>query len=103
MCVSCVFFFFSSRRRHTRLQGDWSSDVCSSDLAVVGHGEAPRGGECAWLEGLTLVGKDVEIPAGVRIGRASVVGIGAGPHDFVAEELAAGTLLPSRSWLTDLP
>src|SRR5256885_16003173 len=28
----CKFFFFSSRRRHTRLQGDWSSDVCSSDL-----------------------------------------------------------------------
>src|SRR6266446_9202720 len=27
-----LFFFFSSRRRHTRLQGDWSSDVCSSDL-----------------------------------------------------------------------
>src|SRR5256885_8800018 len=27
-----VGFFFSSRRRHTRLQGDWSSDVCSSDL-----------------------------------------------------------------------
>src|SRR5256885_13269780 len=27
-----AFFFFSSRRRHTRLQGDWSSDVCSSDL-----------------------------------------------------------------------
>src|SRR2546426_8422376 len=27
-----TFFFFSSRRRHTRLQGDWSSDVCSSDL-----------------------------------------------------------------------
>src|SRR5256885_11144168 len=27
-------FFFSSRRRHTRLQGDWSSDVCSSDLVV---------------------------------------------------------------------
>src|SRR5205807_1537402 len=26
-----VAFFFSSRRRHTRLQGDWSSDVCSSD------------------------------------------------------------------------
>src|SRR5262249_17992842 len=27
------FFFFSSRRRHTRLVSDWSSDVCSSDLA----------------------------------------------------------------------
>src|SRR5256885_10484018 len=31
----CFFFFFSSRRRHTRLQGDWSSDVCSSDLLVT--------------------------------------------------------------------
>src|SRR5271165_7409092 len=30
------FFFFSSRRRHTRFSRDWSSDVCSSDL-VLGH------------------------------------------------------------------
>src|SRR5207248_8499122 len=29
------FFFFSSRRRHTRSYGDWSSDVCSSDLEVL--------------------------------------------------------------------
>src|SRR2546422_7791005 len=29
----CVFFFFSSRRRHTRCSRDWSSDVCSSDLS----------------------------------------------------------------------
>src|SRR5437879_13831782 len=29
-------FFFSSRRRHTRYIGDWSSDVCSSDLAATG-------------------------------------------------------------------
>src|SRR2546427_11044025 len=28
-----MFFFFSSRRRHTRFDCDWSSDVCSSDLA----------------------------------------------------------------------
>src|SRR5256885_6307887 len=33
--VQCRFFFFSSRRRHTRLQGDWSSDVCSSDLVAL--------------------------------------------------------------------
>src|SRR2546426_5119614 len=32
MQLISIFFFFSSRRRHTRLQGDWSSDVCSSDL-----------------------------------------------------------------------
>src|ERR1039457_315629 len=29
------FVFVSSRRRHTRLQGDWSSDVCSSDLCTI--------------------------------------------------------------------
>src|SRR5205807_7568397 len=33
LCFSV--FFFSSRRRHTRLQGDWSSDVCSSDLELL--------------------------------------------------------------------
>src|SRR5690606_40428388 len=34
------FFFFSSRRRHTRFSRDWSSDVCSSDLTQrhVKHG-----------------------------------------------------------------
>src|SRR6266566_5787574 len=42
LCLVCLsilgfldFFFFSSRRRHTRLQGDWSSDVCSSDLVTL--------------------------------------------------------------------
>src|SRR5256885_6085481 len=38
-------FFFSSRRRHTRLQGDWSSDVCSSDLC-----------QGTWLHDLCRVG-----------------------------------------------
>src|SRR3712207_8844051 len=33
LCVK-FFFFFSSRRRHTRYWRDWSSDVCSSDLAM---------------------------------------------------------------------
>src|SRR5690348_17906452 len=32
LCFYFCFFFFSSRRRHTRWTGDWSSDVCSSDL-----------------------------------------------------------------------
>src|SRR6266481_179109 len=34
MNIKCVFFFFSSRRRHTRWNCDWSSDVCSSDLPL---------------------------------------------------------------------
>src|SRR5690554_7157031 len=33
--VFFFFFFFSSRRRHTRCGRDWSSDVCSSDLAEL--------------------------------------------------------------------
>src|SRR3712207_8147380 len=49
MCVSLVnvFFFFSSRRRHTRYWRDWSSDVCSSDLRV-GLDRSPERevGEC---------------------------------------------------------
>src|ERR1035438_1238140 len=32
-----LFFFFSSRRRHTRCLSDWSSDVCSSDLDELGY------------------------------------------------------------------
>src|SRR5256885_10400824 len=49
-------FFFSSRRRHTRLQGDWSSDVCSSDLEVArGHdailvADEPVGGDARGVE-----------------------------------------------------
>src|SRR5260370_30195045 len=37
----CLFFFFSSRRRHTRFKCDWSSDVCSSDLAKANRGKDP--------------------------------------------------------------
>src|SRR3712207_8135466 len=33
--VMFLFFFFSSRRRHTRYWRDWSSDVCSSDLREI--------------------------------------------------------------------
>src|SRR5437867_8109655 len=44
-----MVFFFSSRRRHTRSYGDWSSDVCSSDLILsfakgVTSGYLPLGG-----------------------------------------------------------
>src|SRR5688500_20058746 len=64
-------FFFSSRRRHTRLQGDWSSDVCSSDLtltwvtAAIGvfglvmapmFAAGPTGALMTLVVGLTLMG-----------------------------------------------
>src|SRR5205807_6645039 len=35
--------YFSSRRRHTKLQGDWSSDVCSSDLTEIRLASRPFG------------------------------------------------------------
>src|SRR2546430_9972038 len=37
LTVTGVQFFFSSRRRHTRFDCDWSSDVCSSDLWTLAH------------------------------------------------------------------
>src|SRR3989442_15250617 len=42
---SYVFFFFSSRRRHTRCGRDWSSDVCSSDLRIPRGPKAARRGQ----------------------------------------------------------
>src|SRR5207249_8685248 len=42
-CLAHLFFFFSSRRRHTRSKRDWSSDVCSSDLVLWAITETPYG------------------------------------------------------------
>src|SRR6266480_6840194 len=49
--VANVVFFFSSRRRHTRLTCDWSSDVCSSDLLAIMAGfERCRGEQVVTLD-----------------------------------------------------
>src|SRR2546426_4236298 len=80
------FFFFSSRRRHTRLQGDWSSDVCSSDLTrpriqvdlalsallnpgvPIISGISPRGGPGGKSLTVTLHGRTVEPGATASFG-----------------------------------
>src|SRR3712207_1460163 len=56
-----MFFFFSSRRRHTRYWRDWSSDVCSSDLEPT-TGLDPQARHLVWerlfrlkQQGVTLV------------------------------------------------
>src|SRR6266571_8516409 len=60
-----MFFFFSSRRRHTRLTCDWSSDVCSSDLVhrAKAHGYRSRAAyklmEIAERDGLARPGDAV--------------------------------------------
>src|SRR6266566_5496322 len=68
-----MFFFFSSRRRHTRLQGDWSSDVCSSDL-----------------EGLPAAPRDVRELGADMEGFAELVGVGPPRKDLLdAEQFGA--------------
>src|SRR2546429_1102500 len=83
-----VFFFFSSRRRHTRCSRDWSSDVCSSDLDRVGAQQQggpvdeDHGGAHVLLAaqvGVLPAGRDDDQPVdpagdqggGQQIGRAS--------------------------------
>src|SRR6266446_7196843 len=68
MSLKMYFFFFSSRRRHTRLQGDWSSDVCSSDLHALRLGSlstcptTPLSARvCAWRSEERRVGKSVDL------------------------------------------
>src|SRR5699024_11753304 len=60
------FFFFSSRRRHTRSKRDWSSDVCSSDLEHPEHkentGRTGRRQILRVLGELRLISNDVIIP-----------------------------------------
>src|SRR2546430_3818777 len=54
-----MFFFFSSRRRHTRFDCDWSSDVCSSDLAAIAEAitvSSTIPPEIAKLQGIALAG-----------------------------------------------
>src|SRR5688500_19193695 len=82
-----IYIFITNRRRHNRLQGDWSSDVCSSDLAAIVREMANFDGketlECiptsfqikleAQCSGLKLVGEDrmPEVDVVFEIGRAS--------------------------------
>src|SRR5437762_12036196 len=75
------YFFFSSRRRHTRYIGDWSSDVCSSDLEFGpgGRGRRSRSGHDRGIVMPSILirtwlrhGQDrQEAPRRRQIGRAS--------------------------------
>src|SRR5256885_6957784 len=71
------YLFFSSRRRHTRLQGDWSSDVCSSDLPTPGV----LGKACGTLE--WLYHKEKSTRVGTASGESSF-------HRGEERRLAAG-------------
>src|SRR5690625_7772704 len=68
--VTASLFFFSSRRRHTRWPRDWSSDVCSSDLAVL----AEFMGELPGQADLTGFGGSISLDAGQADPQAGAAG-----------------------------
>src|SRR2546430_8766799 len=94
----CFSFFFSSRRRHTRFDCDWSSDVCSSDLIL----DDPKMGKQArelfddaqeLLE--RIAAKDLLIPRGVyAFWPANAVGDDI--HLYRSEERRVGKECRSR-------
>src|SRR3989442_6908018 len=86
-CAGLCFFFFSSRRRHTRCGRDWSSDVCSSDLGVgdrrarptreMGYEAAARAVAGAVAEGSVGAGAGASVGKIHGIARAMRGGIGS--------------------------
>src|SRR5205085_8375995 len=71
-CYFVCIFFFSSRRRHTRFDCDWSSDVCSSDLLKTPllHLDDSK----AWSQWFDAAGVAApELPHGLTLNRASML------------------------------
>src|SRR5690242_21057270 len=99
-----VFFFFSSSRRHTRLTCDWSSDVCSSDLAVLLHAHVLLRDDDRLALRLRLRlgddrrGGDGDGEAAVREGDGRDAGRAADDDGPRSEERRVGKECRSRGW-----
>src|SRR5206468_8529958 len=99
-------FFFSSRRRHTRSDRDWSSDVCSSDLALyrdeLASLEPSAGLHVAWT--FTRTPPPGWTGWARRVDAAMLAELGPGPdagaRSFVcrSEERRVGKECRSRRW-----
>src|SRR2546430_8351045 len=63
-------FFFSSRRRHTRFDCDWSSDVCSSDLVAQRYPSGHALHIVRWMQVITFDEPDVERASELRSDQA---------------------------------
>src|SRR6267143_4221963 len=72
-----IYFFFSSRRRHTRWNCDWSSDVCSSDLATPEH---------AFIIEERLRTRGLDAPACRAAGRLQVIDAAVALEQFMIGE-----------------
>src|SRR5690348_18258451 len=83
-----MYFFFSSRRRHTRWTGDWSSDVCSSDLPdpvrLVSVEERPQSYRIGSSQAVSPVAMVCSRSEERRVGKECLMGI---PRSYVNKEL----------------
>src|SRR5256712_6634255 len=103
---SALCFFFSSRRRHTRSDRDWSSDVCSSDLVVGSFAYRTAN----WVEGESLAEALRRGPRPIRTAHALVRDLlGAAEHaharGVILRRIVPLTLmleLTGRAVITDL-
>src|SRR5437870_10365825 len=94
LLVACVFFFFSSRRRHTRWPRDWSSDVCSSDLLLLALLIVAMLKVPLWM---VSAPPNVFVPLSVNVPLPALV-IGAPPLPSRSEERRVGKACRSRLW-----
>src|SRR5689334_24280495 len=78
------FFFFSSRRRHTRWNCDWSSDVCSSDLVPDEPAVEAQDSLAPWLDLLGHQRRDLR--AAVRENHGLSFDLGLRDHDLRRSE-----------------
>src|SRR5690348_17389089 len=93
-------FFFSSRRRHTRWTGDWSSDVCSSDLGGGWWRLVEIGGGCSGAASTILPHLHHPPPTSARVRRerAPCRRLPRAPRHPRSEERRVGKECRSRCW-----
>src|SRR5690606_40416532 len=94
-----IYFFFSSRRRHTRFSRDWSSDVCSSDLELGPFGRDHAGLEAQRVAALDEIAEQPEA-AGRRRDREvhRRLDLDVAPGRLRSEERRVGKEGRARGW-----
>src|SRR2546422_5497338 len=104
MCCFSLFFFFSSRRRHTRCSRDWSSDVCSSDLHTLTNATGTRPlvprlrddtSSSVWLPQVTLA---YRVCRPILVYAAAARGYRPGGLSHLTDDFASARFAPQVGW-----